>query len=170
MDGLDDTRYDVIVIGGGFAGVTATRDLSQYGRSVLLLEARDRLGGRTWYRPFADTPHMIELGGQWLARRWQPHVSREIERYQLPIVHIADPAHFVSLVDGHRLTGPLPVPFDEIVALERVMSHVIQASQRLDSRAPLAASVPELDIAFTDFIAPLALPRATYDYVTAFVS
>ena len=39
---------DVIVIGGGFAGVTAAREAAQRGRSVLLLEARDRLGGRTW--------------------------------------------------------------------------------------------------------------------------
>ena len=41
--------YDVIVIGAGFAGVTAARDLASAGRSVLVLEARDRLGGRTWY-------------------------------------------------------------------------------------------------------------------------
>ncbi len=40
--------YDVIVVGGGFAGVTAARECALRGRSVLLLEARDRLGGRTW--------------------------------------------------------------------------------------------------------------------------
>ena len=43
---------DVIVIGGGFAGVTAAREASLRGRSVLLLEARDRLGGRTWTAPW----------------------------------------------------------------------------------------------------------------------
>jgi NADPH-dependent 2,4-dienoyl-CoA reductase/sulfur reductase-like enzyme len=40
--------YDVIVIGGGFTGLTAARDLSTVGKSVLLIEARDRIGGRTW--------------------------------------------------------------------------------------------------------------------------
>ena len=40
--------FDVIVIGGGFAGVTAARELSVAGKAVELLEARDRLGGRTW--------------------------------------------------------------------------------------------------------------------------
>jgi monoamine oxidase len=39
---------DVLVIGGGFAGLVAARDLRERGRNVILLEARDRLGGRTW--------------------------------------------------------------------------------------------------------------------------
>jgi lysyl oxidase-like protein 2/3/4 len=40
--------YDIIVIGAGFTGLTAARDLSTAGKSVLLIEARDRIGGRTW--------------------------------------------------------------------------------------------------------------------------
>ena len=42
------SNYDVIVIGAGFTGLTAARDLSTAGKSVLLIEARDRIGGRTW--------------------------------------------------------------------------------------------------------------------------
>jgi NADPH-dependent 2,4-dienoyl-CoA reductase/sulfur reductase-like enzyme len=42
------STYDVIVIGAGFTGLTAARDLSTAGKSVLLIEARDRIGGRTW--------------------------------------------------------------------------------------------------------------------------
>ena len=40
--------YDVIVIGAGFTGLSAARDLSTAGKSVLIIEARDRIGGRTW--------------------------------------------------------------------------------------------------------------------------
>ena len=73
---------DVVVIGGGFAGITAARDLKKRGLNVLLLEARDRLGGRTWHQEINGFP--VELGGTWI--HWtQPFVWAEKERYGLEI-------------------------------------------------------------------------------------
>jgi len=43
-------RYDVLVIGAGAAGLIAASELAHAGRSVLVLEARDRMGGRIWTR------------------------------------------------------------------------------------------------------------------------
>jgi len=74
--------YDVIVIGGGFAGVTAAREAAIAGCSVLLLEARDRLGGRTWTSPWNGWS--IEYGGGWV--HWhQPHTWSEITRAGLRV-------------------------------------------------------------------------------------
>ena len=43
-----ESSPDVVIVGGGFAGVTAARELTMRGRSAVLLETRDRLGGRTY--------------------------------------------------------------------------------------------------------------------------
>ena len=76
------TTVDVLVIGGGFAGITAARDLQKRGLNVLVLEARDRLGGRTWSTD--RNGFHVELGGTWI--HWtQPFVWAEKERYGLEI-------------------------------------------------------------------------------------
>jgi monoamine oxidase len=56
---------DVCVIGAGYAGLSAARRLTQGGKSVVVLEARDRVGGRIWTHRLPDgTP--IDRGGAWL--------------------------------------------------------------------------------------------------------
>lgn len=75
-------EYDVIVIGAGFAGLAAARELSRSGVSTLLLEARNRIGGRTFTSAYQG--QKIELGGTWI--HWsQPFVWNEIVRYGLGI-------------------------------------------------------------------------------------
>ncbi len=60
-----ELHADVVVIGGGLAGLTAARNLVQAGVDVLVLEARDRVGGRTYTRPASDGT-LLDLGGQWI--------------------------------------------------------------------------------------------------------
>lgn len=59
-------RYDVIVIGAGAAGLMAAAELVQAGRAVLLLEARDRIGGRIWTRFEPDLGVPLELGAEFI--------------------------------------------------------------------------------------------------------
>jgi pseudooxynicotine oxidase len=96
--------HDVIVVGGGFAGVTAAREAALRGRTVLLLEARDRLGGRTWRRDWSHPRTPIEYGGAWV--HWhQPHTWSEITRAGLEVSAGDDAEVAAWYVDGERRRG-----------------------------------------------------------------
>ena len=72
----------MIIVGGGFAGVTAARECAMRGRRTLLLEGRDRLGGRTWSARWDGLP--VEYGGAWV--HWhQPHTFSELTRAGLAV-------------------------------------------------------------------------------------
>lgn len=76
------TDYDVIIIGAGFCGVTAARECRRSGYRTLLLEARNRLGGRTFTTNFHG--RIVELGGSWV--HWsQPYVWTELRRFGLTL-------------------------------------------------------------------------------------
>lgn len=55
---------DVVIVGAGAAGIAAARTLVAAGRSVAVLEARDRVGGRAWTVSLRG--HPIDLGAHWL--------------------------------------------------------------------------------------------------------
>lgn len=55
----------IVVIGAGLAGLAAARELKRHGHEVLLLEARERLGGRIWTsRKWPDIP--LDFGASWI--------------------------------------------------------------------------------------------------------
>jgi monoamine oxidase len=59
-------KADAIIIGAGAAGLAAAARLTRAGRRVLLLEARDRIGGRIWTRREPQLACPIELGAEFI--------------------------------------------------------------------------------------------------------
>jgi monoamine oxidase len=57
-------RADVVVVGAGLSGLCAARKLRAQGASVVVVEARDRVGGRTFTQQIGNSS--FDLGGQWI--------------------------------------------------------------------------------------------------------
>jgi putrescine oxidase len=62
---MEQLERDVVVVGAGVTGLTAATRLAAAGRSVVVLEARERIGGRLW-TDVVDG-QMREIGGQWVS-------------------------------------------------------------------------------------------------------
>ncbi|MGI8716099.1 MAG: flavin monoamine oxidase family protein [Solirubrobacteraceae bacterium] len=158
--------HDVIVVGGGFAGVTAARECAVRGRETLLLEARERLGGRTWSADWHGVP--IEYGGAWV--HWhQPHTFSELTRAGLS-VSVGDDAEAAGWhVGGERREGRL-AQRDTIArrGWDRFVDGVVVALPQPHaplSARPYLARFDRLSIA--DRLAQLSLSLQEHDVLVA---
>jgi monoamine oxidase len=133
---------DVVVVGAGFAGVTAAREVSALGLDVVVLEGRDRIGGRTWLDERLGSS--IEMGGTWV--HWsQPHVWAEIERYEQGIVKTGNSLALNTswLVNGHRRSAS-GAAVDEL--MDTGMRAIFKESRKLFERPfadPSEYKIPE---------------------------
>src|ERR1700754_3677580 len=59
-------KTDVVIIGAGAAGLAAARSLQDQGIDVVVLEARERIGGRVFTHRDSATPIPIELGPEFI--------------------------------------------------------------------------------------------------------
>ncbi|MGW4339314.1 flavin monoamine oxidase family protein [Rhodococcus koreensis] len=148
---------DVIVVGGGFAGITAARELTRQGVRTVVLEARDRLGGRTWTRDTA-LGRELDMGGTWV--HWiQPHVWAEISRYNLDLVASPELDTAYWRVGDEVRTGTADTMLD---LLDASMTEVLAESRRILPQPydyfPLSEEMKTLDqVSVADKIAGLDL-------------
>jgi monoamine oxidase len=125
---------DVVVVGAGLAGLAAARRLVDAGAEVVVLEARDRVGGRTLTLPAADgTP--IDHGGQWIGPT-QDRIAALAERLGVTTYPSYERGLNTEFRDGraHRFDGQLPDGGDPVSAVA-----MGQAIRELDA---MAATVP----------------------------
>src|ERR1051326_5293260 len=79
---------DVIVIGAGAAGLAAAIDLRRAGLSVLILEARDRIGGRIFSQQDPTLHLPIELGAEFI-HGLTPEIFQPLQARQIPITEVS---------------------------------------------------------------------------------
>ena len=115
-------KVEVIVIGAGIAGLAAARDLSIDGYDVLVLEARNRIGGRIWTSRDLGVP--ADLGASWIHGFEDNPISRLAKRHGIEILRLdissVSPARYRSVAlyeeDGRRLSGQETVEMSEMMA------------------------------------------------------
>jgi monoamine oxidase len=82
---------DTIIVGAGLSGLQAALDLHGAGRSVIVLEARDRVGGKTYSVERQDGKGVQEVGAAWLNNTTQSHVWKYCQAFGLtPVVQNID--------------------------------------------------------------------------------
>lgn len=106
----DSKTADVVVIGAGIGGLHAARLLHEDGRSVVVLERRDRLGGRLRTDELAGAP--VDLGATWY---WphETHITSLVAEHGLAVhdQHLAGDAIYHDPNGSQRVDGnPLDVP------------------------------------------------------------
>ncbi|HVB25128.1 MAG TPA: flavin monoamine oxidase family protein [Ktedonobacteraceae bacterium] len=110
---------DIIIVGAGLAGLTAARELTAAGVDVLVLEARDRVGGRTCTQPASDgTP--IDMGGQWIGPT-QQHIIRLAEQVGATTFPTYVDGENIEYHDGQLSTYADAIPMhDPLVTMELI--------------------------------------------------
>jgi monoamine oxidase len=137
---------DVIVIGAGAAGLAAAQALARAGRSVLVLEARERIGGRVWTRRMPGLAVPVELGAEFV--HGEAAVTYGLlEKAGMQTVASGRVQRYAA---GARLR-----PVDSFKQAQRAMQE--------------RSALEERDLSFADFLARRRLPAITRTFAQLMV-
>lgn len=165
-------HVDVVVVGAGMAGLIAARVLERAGLRVVVLEARDRVGGRA-FTAVGPGGVTVDLGAQWVSPR-QRRVHALVAELGLTLVPTHSRGHNILDLAGRRRmgTGDLPpLPWSAALDVYRFMSLAGRCARSLPAAAPWEhASAMSLDgLSVSDAVERCLWTRTGRAYARAFL-
>lgn len=175
---MEKLKRDVVIVGAGPAGLMAARTAKKKGLSVAVLEARNRVGGRTWNGKVADdkgVEHFIEIGGQWISpdQTRLTELVRELGLTTFP--RYRDGKSIYVSPDGtrHEYEGvTFPASEKTISEMEKLIGRLDELAAEIDPQKPWEhPQAQELDrISFRNWLEQLSDDTEAIDNVSIYVA
>lgn len=127
---------DVVVIGAGISGLMAARRLVQAGHTTAVLEARDRVGGRTWSRTIDG--EFFEIGGQWISSDQDAlkDLLAELGKSTFPRYRRGNSVYIGQDGERREFTGDFPVPDATLQQVNQLVHTLDALAAEIDPAAP----------------------------------
>lgn len=150
-----DLSSDVVIVGAGVTGLVAATQLRRAGHTVTVVEARDRVGGRTWTRVIDGA--MLEIGGQWISPD-QTELAALVEELGLETFdryREGDTIYLPLGGEATRFSGEdFPVSPETVAEMDRLVAELDELAASIDpDRAWAHPDAAELDsVSFEDWL------------------
>ncbi|KAK2758400.1 flavin-containing amine [Colletotrichum kahawae] len=133
--------FDAVVVGAGLSGLQAAYSAQQAGLSVVVVEARNRVGGKTWSVPLASGRGYADLGAAWVNENTQPRITKYIRKFNLPMVAQRLVGQAVMQVSADHQNERIEFPFgitpeftpEEKKNLEFIRDHIQSESLKRET-------------------------------------
>jgi monoamine oxidase len=141
---LGEYNTDIVIVGGGYSGLACARALVAAGRQVLLLEARDRVGGRCWNQnlPAPFSSYVVEGGAEFIGPT-QDRMYALVQQLGLQTFPAYDTGKLINYANGKRTTYTGVLPWSNLLASSETaltMLKIDALAKQVPLDAPWAAA------------------------------